>query len=416
MQQARASVELLQGAENYFPALIEAIGQAQSTIYIDSYLIHDDPQTQRVLDALIAARRRGVQVYLLLDGFGAAADAHWVRKQLMPHGIQVELYRPGWRWYAPKTWRRMHRKLVLIDEQIGFVGGINLIDDHHDPVHGQLAHPRLDFAARVTAWRVVRAMSRLMRRLWWRVSMRNAVQGGIDRFLKTGEGGVELRRVRETWRRTRRHLRWRGPAVRRDGLRHIRLLLRDNFRHRRSIEHWYLWHIRLAQREVLIANAYFVPTLRFRQALIRASSRGVRVRLLLQGNSDQWWTHWATQALTEELVASGIEVYQYTPSFLHAKVAVIDDAVTVGSSNIDPFSLMMSLEANLVTEDATVAAKLRSILEKAIDQESVRMQRRRLRPLPFPVMRAMARRVALTFALMALRIFIAFSRTRFQVN
>lgn len=416
MQEMRSSVELLQGTARYFPALIEAIAHAQSTIYIDSYLIHDDTQTQFVFEALIKARGRGVQIYLMLDGFGASSDVQWVRKKLEPHGIQVELYRPGWRWFSPKTWRRMHRKMVLIDEQIGFIGGINLIDDHHDPVHGQLTHPRLDFAVRVTAWRVVRGMSRLMRRMWWRVSMRNAVQGGIDRFLKTGKGAVELRHVREAWRRTRRHLRWRGPAVRRDRLRHVRLLLRDNFRHRRSIEHWYLWNIRLAKHDVLIANAYFVPTLRFRQALIRAASRGVRVRLLLQGNSDQWWTHWATQALTEELVASGIEVYQYTPSFLHAKVAVIDDAVTIGSSNIDPFSLMMSLEANLVAQDTAVAADLRGILEKAIDKESVRMRRRSVRPLPFPVMRALGRRIALTFALMALRIFIAFSRTRFQVN
>jgi cardiolipin synthase len=404
-------ITLLQGAEEYFPALIRAIDSAQATIYLESYLIHDDPATQEVLESLKRARARGVLVYLVLDGFGAEEAMDWITPWCQICGISLEFYRPGVRWLAPKTWRRLHRKLVLIDDAVAFVGGINLIGDRSDHVHGTLPKARFDFAAQVTTYRVTAAISRTMRRLWWRVSLRNALRGTVGRLLDGDRRRAEIVRVREIWRRTRRHLRWRGPPVRKNASRRVRLLLRDNLRNRRRIEHWYLWRVMQARREVLIANAYFVPTYRFRQVLIDAARRGVRVRLLIQGTTDQWWTMWATKALIDELIDAGIEVYQYMPSFLHAKVAVIDDAMTVGSSNMDPFSLILSLEANLVAEEPLVAAELRSRLELAIGESVVRSRSNQVRRGP---LRAMLRRIALTFALTALRIFIAFSGTRIR--
>lgn len=408
-----ATLTLLQGAREFFPALIEAIDASSSAIYLESYLIHDDPPTRAVLEALVRARMRGVAVCVLLDGFGAADRLAWIRQLLQPHGVEVEAYRPGVRWLAPRTWRRLHRKLVLVDEQVAFIGGINLIDDRFDLVHGQLAEPRLDFAIRVTTSRAVTSVSMVMRRLWWRVSLRNAVRGSLGRLLSADKRQSEVAQIRQTWRRTRRHLRWRGPRrSRMNPSRRIRLLLRDNVRHRHGIEHWYLWKIRRAAHDILIANAYFVPTYRFRQALIRAAQRGVRVRLLIQGNSDQWWTDWATQALIGELVGAGVEVYEYIPSFLHAKVAVIDDAMTVGSSNIDPFSLTLSLEANLMVDDPVMASDLRTRLETVIAAASRRLQPRT--PLRSP-WRAIVRAATLTFALAALRAFVALSGRRFRI-
>ncbi len=407
-------MQLLKGASEYFPALIQAIDQAQSSVYIESYLIHNDPPTQEVLQALIRARARMVNVYLMLDGFGSQDQLAWVKQELLPHGVQLEVYRPGVKWLAPQTWRRLHRKLAVIDERIGFVGGVNLIGDGYDIARGILAQPRLDFAVRVTSLRVVDAISRVVRRLFWRVSLRAVFRGDLRRFLQADQRNEEFYKVRDAWRRSRRHLRARRPPLRFNvSLRRARLLLRNNVRFRRGIERWYLWRIRQARHEVLIANAYFVPTLRFRKALIEAAARGVRIRLLIQGNSDQWWTHWATQALIEELVEAGVEVYQYMTSFLHAKVAVIDQAVTVGSSNIDPFSLMMSLEANIVAQEPALAKRLREEIELAINMSSRRAWPSSVRKSPF---RAMARRIALTFSLMALRAFIAFSRTKFQVR
>lgn len=407
------ALQLLRGASEYFPALIESIDGARLSVYIESYLIHDDPATREVLQALIRARARSVEVYLMLDGFGSEGQVQWVRELLDPHGVQLEVYRPAVKWLAPRTWRRLHRKLALIDERIGFVGGVNLIGDRYDLARGSLTEPRLDFAVLVTSLRVVDSISRAMRRLFWRVSLRAVFRGDLRRFLQPNRRQEEFYKLRDAWRRSRRHLRRRRPPSLSQASRRVRLLLRNNLQHRRSIERWYLWRIREARNEVLIANAYFVPTLRFREALLQAAARGVRVRLLIQGNSDQWWTHWATQALIEELVDSGIEVYQYMPSFLHAKVAVIDQAVTVGSSNIDPFSLMMSLEANVVAQDPALARRLREEIEAAISLSSQPAPPSSVRRGPF---RAMARRMALTFSLMALRAFVAFSRTNFQVR
>ena len=413
MNGSGSSVCLLKGASEYFPALIQAIDSARLSIYIESYLIHNDPETQQVLSALIRARSRMVEVYLMLDGFGSEGQIAWVKEQLTPHGVHVEVYRPGVKWLAPQTWRRLHRKLALIDERIGFVGGINLIGDRYDIARGLLAEPRFDFAVRVTSLRVVDAISRVVRRLYWRVSLRAVFRGDLRRFLQTQQRHEEFYKVRDAWRRSRRHLRRRRAPARIKSSRRIRLLLRNNVRYRRGIERWYLWRIKESRHEVLIANAYFVPTLRFREALMNAAARGVRVRLLIQGNSDQWWTHWATQALIEELVEAGVEVYQYLPSFLHAKVAIIDQAVTVGSSNIDPFSLMMSLEANVVAQDLSLARRLRHEIELAMGRSSRRVPPATVRRGPF---KAAARRLVLTVSLMALRAFIAFSRTEFRVR
>src|SRR5690606_5200614 len=118
--------------------------------------------------------------------------------------------------------------------------------------------------------------------------------------------------------------------------------------------------------DVLIANAYFLPGARFRRALTMAAARGVRVRLLLQGRVEYRLQHYATQALYEQLLAAGIEIYEYRSSFLHAKVAVIDDHSTVGSSNIDPFSLLLAREANVFVDDAEFSRGLRERLDHAI--------------------------------------------------
>jgi cardiolipin synthase len=140
------------------------------------------------------------------------------------------------------------------------------------------------------------------------------------------------------------------------------LVLRDNLANRRAIERAYLKALGGARREVLIANAYFFPGRRFRRALAEAARRGVRVRLLLQGRAEYVLPHLATQALYDPLLGAGVEIVEYHRSFLHAKVAVIDDWATVGSSNIDPFSLLLAREANVVVVDAGFAATLRERL------------------------------------------------------
>jgi cardiolipin synthase len=157
--------------------------------------------------------------------------------------------------------------------------------------------------------------------------------------------------------------------------------------------------------------AYFLPTRGLREALLQAARSGVRVRLLIQGRVEYWWAHWAQQALVSELVEEGIEVYEYRKSFLHAKVLCADDWVTIGSSNIDPFSLMLSLEANLAIEQPRFAEQVRATLNQAIEQGADRLlpPKLRYRGAGGSALR-WAHQMAMTAALLGLRMFIAMSR------
>jgi len=145
-------------------------------------------------------------------------------------------------------------------------------------------------------------------------------------------------------------------------------LIRDNLRHRHTIEAAYLTAIKAARVEILLANAYFLPGRRIRRALMNAAQRGVRVQLLLQGRIEYPHQHRATRWLYQQLIQAGVEIYEYLPSYLHAKVAVVDRLATVGSSNLDAFSLLLAREANLLIDDAKFSGRLRTSLNRAIDR------------------------------------------------
>jgi cardiolipin synthase len=147
-------------------------------------------------------------------------------------------------------------------------------------------------------------------------------------------------------------------------------VLRDNLRYRKAIETAYLEGITQAQHTIIIANAYFLPGRKLRYALIEAAQRGVKVKLLLQGKIEYRMQYHATRWIYDQFLGAGIEIYEYLPSFLHAKVAVLDEVSTVGSSNLDPFSLLLAREANLLIDDAAFTQSLRQSLEAAIVQGS----------------------------------------------
>ncbi|MBI5659453.1 MAG: cardiolipin synthase ClsB [Nitrosomonadales bacterium] len=329
------TLTLLRNGGEYFPRLISAIDSAALSVYLETYIYAADATGRLVAEALQRAARRGAKVHLLLDGFGSSGLPPVQVDELRAAGVNVLWFRPEIARFKLRRYRlrRLHRKLAAVDGRIAFVGGINIIDDIPG---GQLAAPRLDYAVEVrgdTAERVQAAM----RRLWLLVSWTN------------------FRRQRE-----REKLQ---PAPARDAQPKVSFLLRDNLRHRRDIEQAYLEAISAAQREIVIANAYFLPGRVFRRALAQAVQRGVRVVLLLQGKVEYRLQHYAMLALYGELLGAGVEIHEYRTSFLHAKVAVVDGYwATVGSSNIDPFSLWLGREANLVVRDAEFAGALRASL------------------------------------------------------
>jgi cardiolipin synthase len=332
-------LQLLNSGHEYFPALIAAIDTASRDVHLETYIFEDDATGRAVADALIRAAGRGVAVRLLVDGFGGGDFPRTLMPRLLTGGVQVLIYRPEVaRFRLRRTrLRRMHRKLAVIDACIAFVGGINIIDDLNTP---HQIPPRFDYAVRIEG-RLLDPINRATRRLWEVVSWANL----RHRFRLPG---------------TPHRARAAGDAV-------AAFVLRDNIRHRRAIETAYLDALRAAHSEVIIANAYFLPGLRFRHTLMAAARRGVKVTILLQGRIEYRLMHYATQALYVRFLGAGIRIFEYHRSFLHAKVAVVDGQwATVGSSNIDPFSLLLAKEANIVSRDAEFAKHLRQSLLDAM--------------------------------------------------
>ena len=349
-------ITLLRSGAEYFPALEAAIRAARREVYLESYIYEADDTGWRITNALADAARRGVAVHVLVDGFGAKAMPPELVRALKSAGVQRLVYRPEISPFRIRKYRlrRMHRKLVAIDGAVAFVGGINIIDDVEPPGNGS---PRLDFAVKVEG-PLLQPILEAVERLWKRVSW------------------VRLGRRRRGKRRAE-------VDDARKGAQDAAFVVRDNFRHRSDIEDAYLAAIDAAHDEILIANAYFFPGIRFRRALLRAAARGVRVTLLLQGKIEYTLQHYASRALYGTLLEAGVEIYEYHKSYLHAKVAVVDRRwATVGSSNIDPFSLLLAREANVVVEDRGFAGELRLALHAALEDGSLVIEGARWFRLP----------------------------------
>ena len=346
------AIELLQNGADFFPALCQAIDAARVSVHLETYIFQPDRTGERVLQSLEQAARRGVKVRVVLDGFGSALTAQGVLDRVVAAGGYCRIYRPEPPWYARlalsrSRLRRLHRKVAVVDSEIAFIGGINIEDDFDDPdPHDGIAAPRFDFAVRVQGSLVMYAVH-AQDLLWVRLNW------------------ARLRRHPRDWARVRLGFPPR-PAIEPEGHQRAALVLRDNLRYRQTFEKAYLYGIQHAQRDILIANAYFFPGHQFRKALVRAAARGVRVRLLLQGKIEYHMQYYATRSLYDQMLQGGIEIYEYMPSYLHAKVAVIDDIATVGSSNLDPFSLLLAREANVLIDDALFAQDLQQRLEDAI--------------------------------------------------
>jgi cardiolipin synthase len=337
-------ITLLKSGVEYFPALLAEIDAARREIHVETYIFGSDSTGREVAAALARAAGRGVATHLLVDGYGSAGLDRRLAADMEEAGVRFLVYRPlisPWTLRRSRL-RRLHRKIAVVDAGVAFVGGINIEDD---PVP-----PRFDYAVRVEG-PLVASVHRVVKRLW---SLVNTTQ--LRARLPDAAPLVPLADV--------------------CGRQCAALVVRDNLGHRRDIEQAYLAAFGKARSEILIANAYFFPGQPFRRALTEAAARGVRVALLLQGKVEYVLQHYASRALYGSFLDAGIEIHEYQKSFMHAKVAVVDNHwATVGSSNIDPLSLLLAREANVVIEDAAFAGELRANLLAAIAGEAVQVRR-----------------------------------------
>lgn len=350
-------VTLLNSGDEFFPALLAAIDGAEREVHLETYIFEADETGQAVASALCRAARRGLKVRVLVDGFGAREFPRTLMPALVADGVQVLIYRlelPGLGLRRHRL-RRLHRKITVVDGRLAFVGGINIIDDRNTP---HQIPPRFDYAVCVEG-PLLEPIQRSVRHVWEIV----------------------------VWASFRHRFRLPPPAPAccpPAGNQTAAFVVRDNIRHRRDIEDAYLQAIGSAREEVILANAYFLPGRRFKEALREAATRGVRVTILLQGRVEYRLLHYASQALYGSLLEAGIRIVEYHRSFLHAKVAVVDrDWATVGSSNIDPFSLLLAREANVVVRDAAFTAELRNNLQQAMAEGGRELLPGRWRRIPW---------------------------------
>ncbi|HEX7644306.1 MAG TPA: cardiolipin synthase ClsB [Burkholderiaceae bacterium] len=336
-------VVLLHGGVEFFPALIEACAAAQNEIYLETYIFAHDPSGEGIKAALARAAARGVKVHVLTDWTGTGrVHSALLKRELKEAGVEHRNFNP-WFWRGVA---RNHRKLCVIDDTTAFIGGINIIDDMYadDDTRALLPHARWDFAVRIQG-PLVTEMQAEAEEQWLRVGpmkLRSRIE--LLRRAKKPKGAMDPRAVRAA------------------------LVVRDNFRNRRTIQKAYLQAIGHAQHSVLIANPYFAPGHKLRRALEQAVSRGVEVTLLL-GVGQFKLQDAVAHSFYPKLLEAGVKLVEYRYTQLHAKVAVIDgDWATVGSSNIDGLSLFLNKEANVVIRDVQFARTLRTHIEQGVAQ------------------------------------------------
>ena len=377
---------LLQGGSRLFPAMVEAIDAAHTEVLLETYIFEFQGSALLVAEALERAGARGIPVRVVVDGIGTGDVPEEWQRRWRAAGVDWRVFNParGWRVLVPKRWRRMHRKLCVVDRGVAFCGGINLLDDHYDPNHGKLEQPRLDFSVRVEGPLVADAHL-TMRRLWARLQIGNQsgradVAGTVRSVRRAARAGTDMgddaikAPTSELSASAAIESAAKGGAA-------AALVLRDNVRYRRSIESVYRFAINQAQSEIIIANAYFIPGVRLQRALLRAARRGVRVSLLLQAKYEYFMQYHASRAVYGVLLDAGIQIFEYEASFLHAKVAVMDSPhgaiATVGSSNLDPLSLLLAREANVFVRDDGFASELRGQLLQAMGRHGRRVDAER---------------------------------------
>jgi cardiolipin synthase len=333
------SFTLLENGEAYFPRVFEVIRAARSEVLVETFILFDDKVGQGLREALILAARHGARVSLLIDGYGSEGLSQEFLGGLTEAGVEIHVFDPRARVFGLRTnlFRRMHRKIVVVDGVTAFIGGINYSADHLGDFGPQA---KQDYA----------------------VEVRGPIVAEIRRF---------ARRVVDKGPRPRWWSRRMGKSAAQPhaGDAQAMFVVRDNEEHHTDIERHYRAAIRLAREEVVIANAYFFPGYRLLREIRNAAKRGVKVRLVLQGEPDMPIAKVAAGMLYDYLTAAGVQIYEYCQRPLHGKVAYVDGAwATVGSSNLDPLSLALNLEANVMIRDAGFAANLKERLDWLIHE------------------------------------------------
>ncbi len=319
---------LLVDGDHFFPEMVAAIDGARHFVLLEFYLVASGAVMSRFIDALVAASGRGVRCHLLMDDFGARRLTARDRERLARGGVAIAFYNPLRYGELRRLLLRDHRKLLICDGEIAFVGGTGLVDEF-DPAE-------------------------MEGRAWHEVMV--AIEGPcvgdwITLFEESWPGPPPLSP----------YLPQRLPPP--AGAQRGRVTV-SQMSARQEIKRSLVWRIGSARARVWCSTAYFVPSWKIRWALGRAARRGVDVRLMLPGPcTDHPAVRHAGRRFYHALLRQGVRIFEYQPSFTHAKVYLCDGWVSIGSSNVDRWNLLWNLEANQEIDDAPFATEVEALFE-----------------------------------------------------
>jgi cardiolipin synthase len=335
-------VELLHGGGKAFPAMLDGIRSARSHVHLETYILRSDRTGRSFQEALIERAKAGVRVRVLFDSLGSIGISVRYLRKLEQAGVEWVEFHPVAPW-RPR-WglsRRDHQKILVVDDRLAFIGGLNVGDEYAPEPEGGGWH---DMHARVEG-EVVLDLARLFRRTW--------ILGGGQAIQGPGRSvrGEPLER---------------GPAP---GPVLARAIDNYGLRNRGRMHRAYRFAMRRARESIVLMNAYFIPDLRLRRELRNAVRRGVSVRVLVPAASDVWLVQLASRYLYSRLLRAGVRIFEFPERMMHAKVAAIDGLwSTIGSFNLDRRSMFHNLEAGLVLIDGGFAKRL----EEEFDEHAAR--------------------------------------------
>jgi cardiolipin synthase len=335
-------VVLMRGGKSYFDAAIELIENAREIIHLQTYIFAQDDTGQAIVRALIVAARRKVQVYLLVDGYGSQHLESFFIRSLEEEGIHFRFFEPLFKSKYHYFGRRLHHKILAVDSCYALVGGINISNNYND-FPGKAAW--LDFALRVEG-PVVEEISVLCSKTW-------------NGFAKVFAKKMEVRKQLCS-----------DTAAK--GQSFVRMRRNDWVRGKNQVSKSYQEIFTGAKSEILIVCSYFLPGNKFRSLISEAVKRNVKVKLVLAGRSDVGVAKQAERHIYRWLLEQGVELFEYKPNVLHAKMAIADGQwMTLGSYNVNNISALASIELNLDVRDPAFVQTAKQSVESIIERDCV---------------------------------------------
>lgn len=329
-----------------FPAMLESIAAARVSVDLETYIFRADDAGQRFAAALKAAAKRGVKVRLLCDGVGSMELTPAFIQDLLDGGVHVGIYRPWNRFFKfgfGRMNRRDHRKILVIDGQVSFIGGLNIANEYGSFAPSAGNDTWRDTHSRIDGEGIARTLTAVFLEVWRKADQLPVKAVAIEPVADLPVDDP-LPKATST----------DAP---------VKIVSNREFIQRWRVRKAYIYAIRHAKRYIFIENAYFIPDRQFRRALLSAVRRGVKVAVVLPQNSDIKLIALASKALYGELLSNGVRIFEHPDRMVHSKVAVIDDAWSMVSSyNLDHRSLMHNLEAGAVILDRRFAEQLRDQL------------------------------------------------------